>query len=69
MRGPFLRKDQTILRVTGIKQWLCDGMTRRTVLKIGALGMGGLSLTGLLRPERLTDLEVTGVRVVEELLT
>ena len=41
-----------MLEMTGTKQRLCDGLTRRTALKIGALGMGGLSLPGLLRAER-----------------
>src|SRR5437879_4997847 len=27
----------------------CDGLTRREVLRVGALGFGGLSLPGLLR--------------------
>ena len=46
-----------MMRMTGMKQRLCDGMTRRTALKIGALGMGGLSLPGLLRAE-----QVAGIR-------
>jgi hypothetical protein len=34
---------------TGIRH--CDGVSRRTLMKIGALGLGGLSLPGLLRRE------------------
>ncbi len=30
----------------------CDGMTRRDLLRVGALGLGGLTLPGLLRLER-----------------
>ena len=30
----------------------CDGVARRDFLKIGALGMGGLSLPGLLQAEK-----------------
>lgn len=41
-----------MLEITGMEQRLCDGITRRTALKIGALGMGGLSLPGLLRAEQ-----------------
>ena len=29
----------------------CDGVSRRDFLKVGALGMGGLSLPGLLQAE------------------
>jgi hypothetical protein len=32
---------------------LCDGLTRRTVVKVGALGVGGLTLPGLLRQKAL----------------
>ena len=41
-----------MLRLTGTKQQLRDGISRRTALRIGALGMGGLSLPGLLAAER-----------------
>ncbi len=40
-----------MLRVTGDRYRLCDQLTRRDVLKIGALGMGGLTLPQLLRAE------------------
>lgn len=46
-----------MLELTGSKQRLCDGITRRTAFRIGALGMGGLSLPGLLRAE-----QVAGIR-------
>ena len=29
--------------------WNCDGSTRRDFLRVGALGLGGLTLPGLLR--------------------
>ncbi len=35
--------------LTGRRQDQCDGTTRRDFLKIGALGMGGLMLSDLLR--------------------
>ncbi|MCA9115187.1 MAG: DUF1501 domain-containing protein [Planctomycetaceae bacterium] len=41
-----------MLSILGPKSRLCDGMSRREVLRIGALGMGGLSLPGLLRAEQ-----------------
>ena len=31
----------------------CDGLSRRSFLKIGGLGMGGLNLPGLLQAESL----------------
>lgn len=40
-----------MLSVSGRDYRLCDGITRREVLKIGALGMGGLTLPQLLRAE------------------
>ncbi len=45
-----------MLRITGNGQRLCDGMTRRTALQVGALGLGGLSLPGLLRAERVAGI-------------
>ncbi len=41
-----------MLTVTGSQKCLCDGLTRREALKIGALGLGGLSLPQLLRAEQ-----------------
>ena len=41
-----------MLTVTGSTYRLCDGLTRRDVLRIGALGLGGLTLPGLLRAEQ-----------------
>lgn len=37
--------------VTGGGQSYCDGVSRRSFIKLGALGMGGLTLPGLLRAE------------------
>ena len=41
-----------MLTVPGAAHRLCDGLTRRDALRIGALGLGGLSLPGLLRAEQ-----------------
>ncbi len=41
-----------MLTISGTSRRLCDGVSRRDVLRIGALGMGGLSLPGLLRAEQ-----------------
>jgi hypothetical protein len=46
-----------MLSIQGSKARLCDGLTRRDVLRIGALGLGGLSLPSLLRAE-----EQAGIR-------
>jgi hypothetical protein len=40
-----------MLRVLGSAKSLCDGLTRRDFLRLGALGATGLSLDGLLRQE------------------
>lgn len=40
-----------MLNISGSASRLCDGVSRRDALRIGALGMGGLSLPGLLRAE------------------
>ncbi|MBO50283.1 MAG: hypothetical protein CMJ69_05785 [Planctomycetaceae bacterium] len=41
-----------MLTINGNGGRLCDGVTRRDALKIGALGLGGLSLPDLLRAEQ-----------------
>src|SRR6266508_134858 len=41
----------TILAPPPRRSGYCDGVTRRNFLKIGALGLGGLSLPQLLRAE------------------
>ena len=41
-----------MLTINGSGGRLCDGVTRRDALKIGALGLGGLSLPDLLRAEQ-----------------
>lgn len=40
-----------MLTISGRKYRLCDGVTRRDVLRVGALGLGGLTLPELLRAE------------------
>ncbi len=40
-----------MLSIPGNKYRLCDGVTRRDFVKVGALAMGGLTLPGLLRAE------------------
>lgn len=41
-----------MLSIHGLGRRLCDGVSRRELLSIGALGMGGLTLPSLLRAER-----------------
>ena len=41
-----------MLTINGNGSRLCDGMTRRDALKIGALGLGGMSLPRLLQAEQ-----------------
>ncbi|MBM82563.1 MAG: hypothetical protein CMJ78_18520 [Planctomycetaceae bacterium] len=40
-----------MLNILGNQHLFCDGVSRRSFLKIGGLGMGGLGLTGLLKAE------------------
>lgn len=40
-----------MISVTGRRFRLCDGLSRRTVLKLGGLALGGISLPDLLRAE------------------
>src|SRR2546427_576602 len=40
-----------MLTIYGNKQRFCDGISRRSFLKIGALGLGGLTLPQLLQAE------------------
>ena len=41
-----------MLTIYGGKHQLCDGVNRRNFIKIGALGMGGLSFPQLLKAEQ-----------------
>ncbi len=41
-----------MLSIQGARQSLCDGISRRQLLQIGALGLGGISLPNLLRAEQ-----------------
>jgi len=40
----------------GLHRGYCDGLTRRDMLRVGGLAMGGLSLPGLLQAEQATSL-------------
>src|SRR6188508_2581951 len=40
-----------MLTILGNKNRFCDGITRRNFLKIGALGLGGLTLPQILKAE------------------
>ena len=43
-----------MLPLSGSRTRLCDGRTRRDVLKLGSLALGGLSLNQLLAAESLS---------------
>ncbi len=53
-----------MLTVPGAAHRLCDGVTRRDALRIGALGLGGLSLPGLLRAEQLAGIRKSHKAVI-----
>ena len=40
-----------MLRITGNKTTLCDGVSRRSFLTVGGFGLGGLTLPDLLRAD------------------
>jgi hypothetical protein len=46
-----------MLTISGGKSRFCDGVSRRNFLKIGALGLGGLSLAQLLRAEAAANIQ------------
>src|SRR6476620_790448 len=46
------QREITMLNLLGRSQRYCDGVHRRTFLKIGGLAMGGVSLPGLLQAEQ-----------------
>ena len=53
-----------MLNITGRDYKLCDGMTRREVLQIGALGMGGLTLPQLLQAEQRAGIKKSHKAVI-----
>src|SRR5262245_30598135 len=44
-----LREEVRMLTLWGARERFCDGISRRGFLRIGALGLGGLTLADLLR--------------------
>jgi len=50
--------------IFGPRARLCDGISRREALKIGALGLGGITLPGLLRAERRAGLERSNKSII-----
>ena len=53
-----------MLSIQGSALKLCDGISRRTAIQVGALGMGGLSLPQLLRAESETGKRSTHKSVI-----
>src|SRR6266478_2079583 len=65
-----------MLTILGPKQRFCDGISRRNFLKIGTLGLGGLSLPQLLQAESLSGIRrshkpistrIPGIQICEHL--
>ncbi|MCA9248982.1 MAG: DUF1501 domain-containing protein, partial [Planctomycetales bacterium] len=53
-----------MLTIAGRKHTLCDGLTRRDCLRVGALAMGGLSLPELLRAEQAAGIRKSHKAVI-----
>lgn len=53
-----------MLSITGKSKPLCDGYTRREMLQIGALGLGGLTLPNLLRAEQAAGIKNSNKAVI-----
>ena len=43
----------TMLQLVGAKSKFCDGVSRRSFLRVGSLALGGISLPQLLRADEL----------------
>lgn len=53
-----------MLKIQGRRYRLCDGMSRRSFLRVGALGLGGLSLPALLELQRARAAERRDTAVI-----
>ena len=53
-----------MLTIYGQGHRMCDGMSRRNFIQIGALGMGGLTLPQLLRAEKQSGLGKSGKAII-----
>lgn len=53
-----------MLTFFGNRQGFCDGLTRRSFLKIGSLALGGLTLPELLHAESLAGKRATGKSII-----
>ena len=53
-----------MLAIRGKRTRLCDRVSRRDVLRIGALGLGGLTLPGLLKAEQLAGIQRSNKSVI-----
>ncbi len=53
-----------MLKIMGDGQRLCDGMTRREAIRMGALGVGGLSLPNLLAAEEKAGIKKSNKAII-----
>ncbi len=53
-----------MLNLNGSSYRLCDGLSRRSFLKVGALGMGGLSLPQLLQAEQQAGVKKSNKAII-----
>lgn len=56
--------ETTMLKIVGSSAQYCDGLSRRDFIKIGSLGIGGLTLADLLRAEAEAAAEATGKSLI-----
>lgn len=50
--------------IPGQANWFCDGVSRRGFLKVGAVGVGGLTLADLLRLEAVAGESIAGKSII-----
>ena len=53
-----------MLTIYGANNRMCDGISRRNFIQIGALGMGGLTMPQLLQAEKNSTLGKSGKAII-----
>ena len=58
------REAEIVLTINGPQHRLCDGVSRRNFIRIGALGMGGLTMPQLLQAEKKAGIGRSGKSII-----